>query len=257
MIECRKIAELARKAFAERLRVRSVGQGCEITLPLLDSVDDWVNCYVIEFRGQWKLTDLGETISHVDSYFGFNPKSSGKRSGILGVLMEHGGISLKDDELYTMIPAGDEEQFQDSLLMFANAVERIEAMNYMSEPKPKADFKGAVMEYLGKKEIHCEVDPTIDDPILGEIKMDLGVGPRGVFTATMYAPISSSARPICEHRLTQFRQISKMPGHPETTVIYDDASAIPDRGEFKLIEEILDIEAIPWSKMDKRVGELA
>jgi hypothetical protein len=257
MIDCAAVERMAREAFSRQLSVRPTPYGCERTLPLLDSVNDWINCHVVETRDGWKITDMGETVSQLESYFAFDPESTEKRSHIYTLILRYGGLTSDTDELYTFANPQEEGSFPSALVRFANSIERLHSMTFMAEPRIKADFKGAVIDYLLSKEVVHEIDPTLEAPVLGPFRMDLRIGSRGILAATLYASTSAAAQRNIEHRLVQFEQLAKVPRHPPTTAIYDDESEIAHRPELRLLEDVLTIPAIAWSRRDERVAELA
>lgn len=257
MISCENVEALARRAFSGALLVKPTRYGCEVTLPFLDSVNDWVSCHIVESPTGWKITDIGETINRIESYFGFDPESTPKRSEIYALVLKYGGLQVEDDEIFTVVEPKNEGSFAQALVGFANALERLNAMTFMSEPRVRPDFKGAVIDYLMHKEIMHEIDPVLEAPVLGSFRMDLRIGSREVVAATLYASSSTSARTVIEHRLVQFEQLRKVSRHPETTAIYDDESEVGRRPEFKLLEETVSIPPIAWSSRDQRIGELA
>jgi len=254
-MNCKEVERIVRESLLSYLHVEPFELGCRVVLPQLDIKNDFLAVYVIESRKGIEITDFGRTMEALlaESL----ELDSEKRAMILQSILKQNGIMLRGDELILELPRGTWEGFREGILLFTNAMQSVHAMLHLKQPRITLDFRGLVRQYLIESEIPHEYLRSYDAPVIGQASIDFLLEThRPIAMDALHAMQSYYANSLIDRTYVKFHYLGQISSHPLRSVIFNDESALAEASDFPILNEVLDIEPIPWSEHEARFREL-
>lgn len=252
MIEnCHQIKELVLSSFQENIQISVIENGCEITLPLLDPLNDYIQFYIIPTKDGYQLTDYGEVIEKLRS---LNLEiTTLKRENIFESILQTNGVSYFKGMLQMNIDK-DFSDFQKKLFLYIKAIVTTYDLEHLKEPHIRLDFKDVVWQHLEEKEHKFESNFLIPVPVVGNINFDFLIE-ETILLNTLHSATIGYSKVIINQIHTDFFTIKKYVPKYNRILIFNDESPVAESSRFGLLDDVLDFHPIAWSKREDEIKE--
>lgn len=247
---CDEIERMVRASLDSAIRVTEVENGCEVTLPILDQLNDQLRIYVLREGRRLVLTDYGTTIDRLRD-LGMDI-STPRQAGVLEGIITSNGIEDRNGVLLSVIEASDLQDFNRRLRLYAHAVSQVGSMEILVEARLAVDFEEVVYEYLRGRKIPCDHAVPVPAHRIGKVLVHFRLGENVLMDAAK-ARDATAAGQTLNRIVVDFENIQRVNSKRfEYGVVYDDESAIASSPRFKLLSDVLTIDPIPWTQRDER-----
>lgn len=259
-MNCEAVDRLVRAAFDSAIRVEMAEGACEVTLPLLDPLNDFVRVYIRPVQGGYVLSDYGLTMEAMDD-LGVD-LSTPKREAIMDILMRTNGL-IYDRGMLTAHAAADPQEFARHFLLYLRGLVGVMDMEMLQTPRTRLDFEGVVGDYLRTREAPYErnarvplvhgIDPTSR---FQYVQVDFLV--RGaVAVEALHATSINSSNNAVNRIFVDYQQVrAHGPREIKLAVVYNDESAVAQTPRFGVLQEVASLPPIPWSRRDEALAPL-
>jgi len=254
-LNCEEVERVVREALLSFTKVEPFDLGCKIVLPQLDIKNDFLVMYLVESTKGLELTDLGRTMEALSAES--LEIDTEKRSTIFSAILSQNGVALRGDELVVNVPREEMTSLRNRLVLFSSAIQAINAMLHLKQPRMSLDFRGVVRQYLFDNEIRHEYLPSIEVPRIGPVNFDFVlVGRQAVAMDALHAMDTYHASGLIDRTYVKFQYMGRMSSFPFRAVVFNDESSVSEAREFSILDEVLDTPPIPWSERAARFPEL-
>lgn len=254
-MNCEDIERLVHQSLLAYLKVEPFDLGCRIVLPQLDVANDFLVVYAIEDKRAIEFTDLGRTMEALRAES--LDLETEKRTTILTNILEQNGLKLRGDELVTDVPANNPERFKEKLLLYTNALQSVNAMLHLKQPRFAMDFRGLVRQYLLQRDIRHEYLRSFELPRVGPMTVDFVLQTeRPIAIDALHSMERYHATNLIDRTYVKFQFMSRISQPPVRGIVFNDESIIAEVREFPILSEVLDLPPIPWTERESRFSEL-
>jgi hypothetical protein len=254
-LNCEEVERIVRESLLSFTKVEPFDLGCKVILPQLDIKNDFLAIYLVESKKGLELTDLGRTMEALSAES--LEIDTEKRSTIFSAILSQNGVVLRGDELVVDVPREDIATLRNRLVLFSSAIQAINAMLHLKQPRMSLDFRGVVRQYLFDNEIQHEYLPSIEVPRIGPTHFDFVlVARRPVAMDALHAMDTYHASGLIDRTYVKFQYMGRMPTFPLRAVVFNDESSVSQAREFSILDEVLDTPPIPWSERTARFSDL-
>jgi hypothetical protein len=236
----------------EHSEVRGMADWGEITVPFLDRHNDHLQIYVKRANGDVVFTDDGYTVADLEQS-GCSLKSD-KRRSLLEVTLNGFGVKLDGDSLVVKASAGTASRKMHNLVQ---AMLAVDDLFYLAEPFVTSLFLEDVAEWLTLSDVRYTPDVKFTGKSGYDYRFDFVVPrssaqPERVIRAVNH-PTNDAARTLA------FAWIDTKQARREDSVAFAllNDNEQPVSGSVLEALEAWEIRAVPWSRRDQVVGELA
>jgi hypothetical protein len=241
------------RALDDNLQVRHIQGACEVTLPLLDPMNDYIQFFVERTSRGFRFSDYGLTIQFLadnDVHL-----ETAKQAMIFDDILKLNGVTNSNDVLVAET-TDDPVSFQKSLILYIKAITSILDMEHLRQPYSRVDFKSAVRQYIESREIEYEPYYQVETRLIGNVGVDFLVREKILIDA-LHSSVLGYADDVINRTFTDFGTIRReRPIEFKMAVVYDDESEIPKSRRFVLLNSVTDFPPIPWTKKDKGFDEI-
>lgn len=254
MITCEEVGARVRDAFQSRISVRAYEGGCEVSLPLLDPLNDYIRVYVIPTKEGIEISDYGMALEILRE-LGVEVDTP-KREEIFANVLQTNGVKEARGVLTTFV-SNEEGDFGRHLILFLRAVTALLDLEVMKEPTARLDFEGVVWQYLRERSIvhehHVPIQiPSLTKPMYADFQIH-----EKVLMNTLHAGNVQVANGFINRLYVDFGQIRKFHSQKyKLATLYNDDSPVSESPRFSLLPEVLDFPPIPWSERDEGVNAI-
>lgn len=250
--DCGRLVDDYVRWLRSSISTREVGKACEITTPFLDRHNDFVQIYVQSDDGRYRLTDDGHTIRDLE--LSGVDLSSPRRSRLLEMILNGLGIRRQGDELVAETRLADFPQKQHALLQ---AILSVNDMFVLAKPMVSSLFHEDVERYLRSNRIRYT--PNIQ--FVGHSKFmhtfDFVVPASSEAPERVIKAINQPKRDSVTSMLFSWNDTRRVrPEDSRAYVFLNDENRRVNGAMIDALEEY-QIEAIPWSRRDHFVKDLA
>ena len=252
-INCRDISEIVHSVLRNNTNVREIDIGCEITLPVLDPFNDPIQIYLKRTKEGYEITDFGEVIEKLsDLNFIINTP---KRTSIFESIITLNGVKYTKGMLTSEINI-DLSDFESKFIHYMKALSSIYNMEYLKETHIRLDFAEVVRQHLVEKKYFFIPNKSISlKEIDTKLKVDFLID-DDIILNTLHASEYAYSRVVINDIFTNFSSFKKYVPKYHRLIIYNDESPVSEHPRFNLLNDVLDIEPIPWSKRDTTLEEV-
>jgi hypothetical protein len=253
-VDCASVEDRVKSSLLSVLKVEPFDEGCEITLPVLDRLNDHLKVYVTREGSRHILTDLGTAIDQLKE-LGVD-LSTQKQDAVFLSILRSNGIEFRRGMLCSEVDLTDSVEFGRRFRLFVHGISEIAEMETMGEPRIGLDFEEVVWDYLRVKRIPTTHKVPVDAHRVGRVVVNFLIGSRVLMDAA-HAGDVGYANQILNRIIVDFESIQKVHARDYLfAVVYDDESPFAESPRFKLLPDLLNFAPIPWSEREERFDDI-
>lgn len=252
IFDCHQLVGLYTNWLKERVRIKTIGDICELTTPFVDRHNDYMQIYVKATPSGMLLTDDGYTLKDLEiSGLEFNTE---RRKNELKIILNGFGVSLNGDSLEAEARPDNFPQKKHNLLQ---AMLAINDLFVMAPAKVASFFKEDVERFLSLHEIRFTKDINFIGKSGFNHHFDFVIPPSKTVPERVLRTINYPAKNNVSAMIFSWDDARKVRAENSIAIAMlndQDKEISPDTIHAL---KAYDIEPLLWSKRDKYVEKLA
>jgi hypothetical protein len=251
-LDCYQLVDLYANWLKERVKLKTIGDICELTTPFVDRHNDYLQIYVKAIPSGMLLTDDGYTIRDLEmSGFEFNTE---RRKNELKIILNGFGVNLHGDSLEVETRPDNFPQKKHNLLQ---AMLAINDLFVLAPPKVASFFREDVERFLSLHDIRFTKDINFIGKSGFNHHFDFVIPPSKKEPERVLRTINNPTKNNVSAMIFSWDDARKVRSENSVAIAVlndQDKEITPDAMHALKAYEI---EPIAWSKRDKYINKLA